>query len=367
MLLYFCVIIFLEIILIFLAYKDKKYSKFFNGLFFGFYISICLYCIYSYTDIFSYDTGEWVTLEVLMQSAFLGIINLIIGVIGLIVQIKAKKNQTPDTSKKLETFKCFFIFSLITFFIITTQYTLKKYEKIKIEDEIKNETISYLKNKYGSSDFEIVDIDRKFVENGFIGTDLLNYKIYAVYIPDNIRFYIELDVDNSRNILKDSFDDRLISTNYSEKYFKDTDFINDYNKAIKELNIYLNKLGFNVNVDLFSKYVVGLANNKAVPNDYGRIPSKDELYNLILDYHIKHDFKIEIDKEEIKSDDLKSEVRKYLINLSKYLIDYYKSLDDYRIECHYNDNNGNFFKGSLIINKEYIVIHGNLIDEKIKK
>lgn len=368
MLIYFFIILSMEIILIILANKnkDKKYYKIFNGLFWGFFISIFLYCIFSYTKIFSYDTGEWVTIGALIQAGFLSILNLVIGAISLLFQRKTK-DQFCDTSNKKTTFKCFLIIIFISLIIIISQYMIKYNEKIKIENEIKKETMVYLENKYGSRDFEIVDIDRDFVVNGFIGTNHLdNYNIYAIYIPDNIRFYIYLGVDDSREILRDSFSDRLISTIYSENHFKDDNFINNTNKEIENLNIYLKEIGLNANINLYSENAVS-HDNEAVPNKYGKIPSKNELYDLILDYHIKHDLKIEIDKYEITSNNLKSEIRNYLVNLSNYLIDYYNVLNDFKIECYYNDNNGNFFKGQLTINKDYINISGNLIEEKIKK
>lgn len=366
MFIYFIVILILEIV--FIAKKEKKYFKISNGLFFGFFVSVFLYYLYSYTEIFSYDTGEWVTLVVLIQSAFLSVLNLIIGVVGIISQKRAKKDQVCDTYSKGITIKYFFMISLISFILIISQYMIRYYEKVKVENDIKKETMIYLKNKYGSSEFEIVEIYRDFAQDGFVGTDRLNnYDVYAIYIPKKIRFYIYIGADGSRKIVKDSFNDWLISTGYSEEQFKNDDFIDDINKEIENLNIYLNEMKLSVNVSLYSKYVVGLDNNKVVPNDYGKIPSKEELYNLILDYHIKHGLKIEIDQYEIQSSDLKSEIREYLINLSNYLINYYNGLDDYKIECHYSDKNGNFFNGRLIINKDYIYIDGNLMEEKIRR
>lgn len=368
MLIYFFTLLILEIIFIILGHKDKKFFKVFNGLFFGFFISVFLYCLYAYTDIFSYDTGEWVTLGALFQSVALSILNLIIGLVGLILQKKIQNKQISNNSRRINTIIYVLIVLLISSVFIISQYLIKKNEKEKTENEIERETLVYLNNKYGSNDFKIIDIDRDFAANGFIGTEYLeNYDIYAIYNPNNIKFYIYLDVDDQRNILKDSFDDRLISTDYSEKYFNDNDFISDSNKKIKELNIYLKEKNLKVDVSLYSKYVVGLDNNKAVPNNYGKIPSKNELYNLILDYHIKHDFKIDIDKNEIKGDNLKFELKNYLIDLANNLINYYDNLDDYKIECHYSDNNGNFFNGRLSINDKYIFIDGNLMNEKIKR
>ena len=366
MLVYFSILLLLEIIFIILGNKEKKYYKIFNGLFFGFFISIILYCIYSYTDIFSYDTGEWVTLEALFQSGTLCIVNLIIGVISFILQRKNKNKQT--TSKKKLTIISLIIVSIISIVLILTQYIIKYNDRVNTENKIIKETLTYLNNKYGNSDFEIVEIDRNFADNGFIGTNYLeNYDIYAIYKTTNTRFYIYLKVDDSRNILTETFDDRLISTDYSEKYFKNDDFKNDSAKAIEDLNKYLKEKNLNVNIDLYNNYIIGLDNDNAVPNDYGKIPSKEELYDLILDYHLKHDLKVTIDNSEIQSNNLKIEIKDYLITLANILDSYYNNLEDYKIDCHYNDNNGNFFNGSMTINKEYIIIKGNLLDEKIKK
>ena len=137
MLIYFFLILCLEIILIILANKnkDKKYYKIFNGIFFGFFVSIFLYCIYSYTKIFSYDTGEWVTIGALIQSGFLSILNLVIGAISLLFQ-RNTKNQFCNTSNKKTTFKCFWIIIFISLILVISQYTIKYHEKIKIEIEI---------------------------------------------------------------------------------------------------------------------------------------------------------------------------------------------------------------------------------------
>lgn len=369
MTIYFLTILILEILFISLAdmKKNKKYFKIFNGLFFSFFISIFLYFLYFTSDVYSYDTGEWVGLIELVESMFLCIANVVIGLIGLIFQKRSKKKELfIDTSKKGITIKYILIVSIISFIIVFSQFIIRYNEKINIENEVKEETMIYLKGKYGNDDFEIIDIDRNFAATGFIGTDLLlYYEIYAVYLPDNIEFYIELDVDNSRNILRDSSYDTLISK-YFKRYFNDDDFKNEGNIAKEKLSEYLKIKQLNVNI-LLHNYSYDLTARDALQNNYGKIPEKEELYNLILDYHLKHEFEIIINEDEIKSEDVKSELREYLIKLSNYLIDYYDDLDDYEIICSYNGGRNKYFRGTININKEYINIDVGSIEEKIRR
>ena len=45
----------------------------------------------------------------------------------------------------------------------------------------------YLKEKYGTSDFEILDIDRKFSANGLVATNSLEYyDVNVLYKQSNI-------------------------------------------------------------------------------------------------------------------------------------------------------------------------------------
>lgn len=347
--------------------KNKKYFKISNGLFWGFFISIFLYCIYFLSDLYSYDTGEWVQLTELIISAFFCIINLILGLISLIFQIiSKKKNNFSNTSQKGTTIKYIFIVIIISFIIILSQYLIRYKEKNIIENDVKQETMIYLKEKYGTDNFEILDIDRDFAANGWIETDYLeNYEIEVIYIPDKIKFFINLDVDGTRKVIRKSSNDTLISR-YFDIYFTDDDFKNDGNNAKEKLSNYLKTKELNVDV-LLDNYFYDLTARDVLSNDYGKIPTKTELYNIILDYHLKHEFEIKINEDEIKSNDIESELRVYLITLSNYLIDYYNKLDDFEIYCSYDGGKGKYFRGTIRINKEYINIDVGSIEEKISK
>ena len=103
-----------------------------------------------------------------------------------------------------------------------------------------------------------------------------------------------------------------------------------------------------------------------MPSKYGKIPTKNEFYNLIIDYQLKHEMKIIIDKNELVGKNLEKELRDYLVNLANYIIDYYDEVEDYQIYCEYYGED-EFFKGNMYINKEYINIDVGSIEEKIKR
>lgn len=366
---YFGIILILEIVSIIIAKisKNKKYFKISNGLFFGLFPSLFLYCIYFLSNLFSYDTGGWVQVAELIISMFFCILNLIIGLISLIFQIiSQKKNNFIDTSKKGTKIKYIFIVFIISSIIIFGQFVIRYNEKNMIENDIIQETMIYLKEKYGTDDFKILEIDREFAENGFMETNhLQNYDIDVMYIPDKIKFSINLDVDSTRKVLRESSNDTLISM-YFDIYFTNNDFKNDGNIAKEKLSDYLKSKELNVEI-LLKNYPYSFITQDVLSNDYGKIPTKTELYNILLDYYIKHKFKIKINEDEIKGSDIKSELRVYLITLSNYLIDYYNELDDFEIDCSYDGGTGNYFSGKIKINKEYININVGSIEEKINR
>lgn len=366
---YFLLIICLEIKFIIKGVKEKNKNNFkiYNGLFFSSFVTIMLYYFYFTSDIYSFDTGEWIWLKAFFQSLIFSIISLIIALVSLYFQIKTKKKQYNDTSKKCITIKTFLLASLISLIFIFSQYFIRYNEKVTIDNEVRKETMLYLDKRYGTNDFKIVDIDRSFAEHGFIGTNYLEcYDIQAIYIPDNIKFYINLDVDDERKILKDSFDDTLTSKIYI-KYFIEDDFKKDNSKEQESLLKYLKSNQLNVDISSNQQYSYDLIADEVLPNNYGKIPSKEELYYLILDYYQKHEYKITINKDEIKSDDIESELRKYLIKLSNHLIAYYGNLNDYEIWIEYNAESGKTFSGTINITEEYINIAVDSIKEQIKR
>lgn len=371
MVVYFFGILVLEIIFIILATKkkDKKYFKISNALFFSYFVSLFMYIIYCDKVISLYDIDEYVWLLYVFIAIILGILNLITGVVSLIIQ-KKKKYQFSNTTNKKTSFKYFLIITFLSLILILSQYMVNYNKKIKRENEIKQETMNYLENKYGSKDFKIYHIYYRYGVSGIISNSILeSYIVYAIYIPENIILTIDIDVDSSFNLLKDSFKDSLLYS-LSEKYFENNDIINGINQKIKNLNIYLEEQGFKANVENYNPYYnYALCYDKEIiPSNYGKIPSKNKLYELILDYYIRHNLKIDIKDYEIKSGvDLRYDIVTYLNNLSNYLIDYYDGLDEYEIHFNFYDLNGIFSSGTLKITKEFIIIDGVLEENDLKE
>ncbi|MCI8331055.1 MAG: hypothetical protein HFE04_03015, partial [Bacilli bacterium] len=312
---------------------------------------------------YTYNTGEWVFLIGIIEVP-LCIINIILGIINLIMKKQYKKNNLlVDTSQKWITIKSILLITLISLMIVLGQYIPKNIEKNKIEKEIKEVTMTYLKNKYNNDNFKIEYIDRHFSANGFISTNHLeSYRIKAYYIPDNIKFYIDVEVNDSREILKNTYEDRLIYA-YYKRHFKEEDFIVDGNIEKEKINKYLKEEQFNVELSLSDSYTFS-----AIDALTNKIPSKKELYDLIIDYHMKHKLYIKIAENEIKGENIKLELKEYLIKISKNIIEYYDELDDYEVTCNYDRGRKDKFIGVIKINKEYIniEINGNIV-EKIKR
>lgn len=376
MAIYLIVLMILEIIVIVLGKitKKEKYSEILDGLFFGFYALIVAYYLYSVLSIiflFHFDSEkENLLLYTLIIHGFLSVLNLILGIIGFKI-VKKKKINFSVLKKKGNTFTYFLIVIITGFINILSQDAVEYSKKIKTENQIKQETMIYLENKYGSKDFKIDYISRDFAMNGFVTTDYLdNYDIYATYLPDKIKIHIYLDVDASRNILINTFKDDLIYT-LSEKYFKKNDFTYTFEQSKYEFNIYLKEKGLNATASQYSiiRYINSSDIAELVPNNYGKVPSRKELYDLILKYYSTHDLTISIRKE--KSDDLRNDIITHLISISNSITDYYNGLDEYEINFSFYNENESFSSGTLKITKEFIIIdgvlEGNDLKENIKR
>ena len=137
------------------------------------------------------------------------IINFILLLITLCFHFIPKKAKKYKNKEKLIYFiKKFLIAILVTLIIIGPQYVYKYIQKRNEDNKIIKETILYLEEKYGITEFKIINIDRSFSANGFIETDNLEYySVHVVYLPEETEFIVELNVDDNRNIIKeDSYD-----------------------------------------------------------------------------------------------------------------------------------------------------------------
>ncbi len=372
--LYFCILIVLEVVNLFGGRKDRKHFKAFNGMWFAFILSMIIYAMYISTDLYTYDTSEWDKLIPAFSLVMLFVINLIIGVISLILQVVYKKKDTINTSKIGETLKYFLLVTLCSLIFIVGQFMFRYFGKVKIDNEVKEEALSYLKEKYGTEEFEIVDIDREFGYNGFMSDGNINdYNVSVKYKPSNISFNIRLDVKHSYSFMyfgiikinkkvkvskstsKDNF-----ATNIYNIYLRnyEDNFLGDVLKEKDNLQNYLKENNISVMLLLNKGTFDYWKLDDIIPNNYGKIITKEDLYKIIIDYQMKHELEVVIDSSEVSSEGL----REYLINLSSNIIKYYKEVNGFEIICNYNGD-----KGTLKIDNEYIYINVKDINDKIKR
>ena len=183
MIIKFCfgVILILELVFIIRGNKRKeeKYFKISNGLYWGLLPSLCFFCFYAISDIYSYDGSGWIAVSEFFAITLFFIINVIIGFVNFVLRKKSKKKQDFKQDKKKGTiFKIFLLTVVISLLVILLHLTLRITEKTAIDSYVKKEAMIYLGDKYGTNEFEILEIDRNFADNGFIETDYMeNYEI----------------------------------------------------------------------------------------------------------------------------------------------------------------------------------------------
>lgn len=233
------------------------------------------------------------------------------------------------------------------------EYNLSLNAKV---NKLVNSTLDYLYKKYGISadEFEVDFINLSEYDLIQSLSDH-NDDVYLIYKPDNYSF----SVTNSN-------EDTLIYDFYRKYFPDDSDIKEEISKKMEDLIDYLKLKGLNVEFSDFGDYYYVL---DCVPNDYGKIPTRDELLNLMVDYVEKYKFTLKIDSKDIKDNDNELEIRNYIINLTNYIIEYYGELDEYKLHLNYNNynNGGKSFYGDIIVNSDKIRIDFGPIDEEIER
>ena len=227
---------------------------------------------------------------------FILVTNFILFIIGLIIII-SKKNVTSEGNKtndkkenKIIHFRSSIIVLICNVFIIIilpiiTQQIISKIGEIKV--------INYLNNKYGNGNYEVVDFAEEYINVGMWDKSLSGYfyDIKSDYMKDTFRVCI----DDSFSYIEDDY---FLPVYYSEKYqlpynqnsWHGFDEFEEYviNKIKEKYSIDTNKLKIS---DLYNDYVRsynmidGPTYNTGyyiVDENYGRIPSIDELIDLLI-------------------------------------------------------------------------------------
>lgn len=222
--------------------------------------------------------------------------NMILWISGLIIKNKMKRlnNENDKKDKKIKRVPFSIIILICNFIIIFIAPTLLKLNNDKIS------IMSYLEQKYGDGNYKVVKIRKQYrkADGFFTGYDVdgYNYEIKSDYM-ENI-FIIHIS-NGSSYISSDYF----LPVYYSEKYHLDYELYYEYDDRTKETHYNFDKLeeyirnnitaktedfateNFEIE-DICRNYDVQYSTNSLIiPEDYGRIPSMDELIDLLIDYY----------------------------------------------------------------------------------
>lgn len=252
------------------------------------------------------------------------IILLIVGIIFFIKQKKKIKNKSPK-EKNYIFLKIFITFISVWIFSLLISYTPKLF-KSELEKYIEDYVVEYMTKKYGDGNFKVLNIAKNYsgglwepeVHSGYY------VKIKNSYTNNIISMFID---GTTKETIKVSYDGLLLD--YYEKIDEDygdiTYFQEDLmNRKIKIVEDAYQKQ-FNVDID-FSCYY-------KIPDNYGHIPSIDELVELcpVNTDHISVTVNDHVEK--------KNELD-YLKRLAKYSMNYFKDEEEVNIYYTLNYRNG---------------------------
>lgn len=218
--------------------------------------------------------------------------NIILLVISLIINekisIKNNKKEIEIEENKKKNVTFFIISSVIVLIcnlyvliVVPVKATNDRLDIVK-NNEVK--VIQYLNKKYGEANYEVINISRKYIDAGNGGWNKeisgYYYEVKCDYMKDT--FLIEMD-DESIVVEEDYF----IPVYYSEKYNLEYTLFYNNTYEFDEFNEYIRKLVKDkYSMELNSVDVrMGYQNNKLIIPDYGRIPTIDEIVDLLAEYH----------------------------------------------------------------------------------
>ena len=248
--------------------------------------------------------------------------NIILLVVGIVYFIKQKKNIKEKTrSKNHILVKILFTFLCIYGGMFLIAYMPKMF-KTETEKYIEDYVIKYMTTKYGDGNFKVIIIAKDYT-GGFFGEteEQSGYyvKMKTSYTDEIVGMFID---GTTKETIEISYDSLILD------YHKVDDIVDFQNYLMDKKIIILEeeyKKHFDVDIDFDCYY--------KVPNDYGHIPSIDELVELCP---------VNTDYINIKVNDYveKRNELDYLKRLAKYSIDYFNVEDEVNIYYTLNYRNG---------------------------
>lgn len=307
--------------------RDYKYWNDFFGITIANFISIFLaFCIFMNNEGLSFnDTICWLFIFGIL---FIG--NLILFIKGKINKKTLKNviitNDNSFSTGYLCAFSSLIILCVIPSFIIS-------------ETEIKNNSISYLNNKYGNHDFKVGNISKDYSQNGIIQKNRAGYNV-TVFSP-LIKSIFTLSISSNNSLVMNG-----VSEQFAEIYYQ------------MNINEYLSKkhgLKFEISIE-----------NDNIPNSIGHIPTVNEL----VDYNAINYISIIADEDsDYEYDNNRNGRINYLRELSMDLVEYLNISKDINIKFRRSISKNSYSCQIQISNDNVKIIdYDNIIYEyKIEK
>lgn len=271
-------------------------------LFLGITIIVFISDFLAYNYFNDISTGLDSAILTLIVCGFILCVNFILLIVGLIIKIIIKKKikQLSEFNDKKINIVSFIKSSIITLFcnLIALFIIPILIQKIILCNGTVH-IIKYLERKYGDGNYKVVNVSNEYSNVGMWNRHLSGYyyEIKSDYMEDS--FIIEID-DEFICIGSDYF----LPVYYSQKYNLDYELYYDelwkslaydfdeFEEYMKK-NIKVEKEKFNVR-DIFCNYfesynkIEGVKYNQnyfIIPEDYGKIPSINELVDLLTKYY----------------------------------------------------------------------------------
>ena len=245
-------------------FNDEKYFKIYNGIILGVFITTYLYRI-GFEIVLGDDLNLGFAVILNMFLYLVVFINLILLVIGVVFRKKIRNNDFYDnTSSKYTFLKSLLSVILISILTLLINYIINN----NGNSAIGKNAINYLNKKYGNHDYKVVEIKKEYGYNGFIQ----HLDCYIVYIKSSINSsLIHVEVDPNAEVSSDN----LLYT-----YYGNLNTVNNINEEVAKLQNYLNSyVDVELEIDSYDTPYDDIVTD--IPLDYGKIPTRDELIDLI--------------------------------------------------------------------------------------
>lgn len=161
-----------------------------------------------------------------------------------------------------------------------------------MNSRIEKRTVDYLESKYGNHNYNVIKIEEEYTYNGF-NKHLSNYNVMVKNSVTNKNILVTIDADTNE------YDDNLLNLYYENfDFYKDSNVQKSIGDELEKLNAFLQKK-VNVKLSLDSYDNDEYYPDISIPSDYGKIPTKKELYKLLSKYIIMNYLVITIDEDAI--------------------------------------------------------------------